>query len=270
MRQNKILEQFRLDGENAVVTGGCGKLGPWWVKTLVEAGGEVVIIDLPGTKIPETLVKLPKQSQKRIKFYEADITDLRSLSAAHKLIKKEMGLVQILVNNAGIDIPPVKCAEVVNPDELLPKYRKMWDVNVQGIVNCIEEFKEDMIKNGGGSIINIGSLYSERSPFPGLYDHLGFDKPWAYGSTKAAVDQLTRHYATRLARYGIRVNTLSPGGVLDVQDKEFVRKYSARVPLGRMVQKEKDLGGPLIFLASAASNYITGINLQVNGGYTAW
>lgn len=270
MRQNKVSEQFRLDGKNAVVTGGCGKLGPWWVNALVEVNAKVAIIDLPGIKIPGTLEKLPKHLQKKIRFYKADITDLKSLSSAHKLIKKEIGFVQILVNNAGIDVPPVKSGEAVNPDELLSRYRKMWDVNVQGIVNCTEEFKEDMVKNSDGSIINIGSLYLERSPFPGLYDHLGFDKPWAYGSTKAAVDQLTRHYAIRLAKYGIRVNTLSPGGVLDMQDKEFIRKYSTRVPLGRMIQKEKDLGGPLIFLASAASNYITGINLQVNGGYTAW
>jgi NAD(P)-dependent dehydrogenase (short-subunit alcohol dehydrogenase family) len=145
----------------------------------------------------------------------------------------------------------------------------MWDVNVQGVVNCIEEFAPDMKKEKKGSIINIGSLYADVAPNKALYDHIGFDKPWSYGATKAAILQVTRHYAARLGKYNIRVNTISPGGVLGEQDPEFIRKYSERVPMGRMAEKEHDLGGPLVFLASTASRYITGINLQINGGYTA-
>lgn len=241
---------FSLKGKIAIVTGGAGNLGPWWAKALRQAGADVALIDLPQKKMPSSF-----------NSYIADITNPKDLHQVHQKINSDLGLVSILVNNAGIDVPPG--APVSN-------YHQLWEVNVQGLVNCIEEFLPDMKKIKNGSIINIGSLYLERAPYPGLYSHLNFDKPWAYGATKASVDSITRHYAVRLAKFGIRVNTLSPGGVFNNQDKEFVKKYSARVPLGRMADKEKDLAGPLVFLASEASSYVTGINLQVSGGYTAW
>ena len=268
--RDRLQDIFSLRDEVAVVTGGYGNLGPWWVKALLDANAIVTIIELPNLKIPIELQKLQKEYKKKVRFYEADITDLNNFRSVHKKINKEVGLVSILVNNAGIDVRPSKITKKPDRSQEVIRFRKMWDVNVQGIVNCIEEFLPDMIKKESGSIINIGSLYAEVSPHEGIYNHLGFDKPWAYGATKAAVVQTTRHYATRLAKYGIRVNSLSPGGVLGSQDKEFIRKYSERVPLGRMVEKDKDLAGPLIFLASDASSYVTGINLQVDGGYTAW
>ena len=266
---SKLFSQdlFSLDGKLAVVTGGCGNLGPWWVKALSDFGAKVAIIDLHDVNIPAEL----KNKKDRIKIYYGDITDTKNLSKIHKKINKDSGLVDILVNNAGIDAPPIKQTSKVNEEsESIKSYKKMWSVNVQGLVNCIEQFSIDMRKKKQGSIVNIGSLYMERSPYEGLYTHLNFDKPWAYGATKAAVGQVTRHFATRLSKFGIRINTLSPGGVLGNQDQEFVRKFSQRVPLGRMAYKDKDLAGPLVFLASDASSYVTGINLQINGGYLAW
>lgn len=260
------LESFRLDGKIAVVTGGNGNLGPFWVSALLESGAKVAIIDLRESKTPDIL---RKYSEVQLKAFFADITDLETIYTVHKEINKVFGKVDILVNNAGIDAPPIHSNSNEDSKARDNRFNKMWEVNVQGIVNCIDEFFPDM-KKTGGSIINIGSLYMERSPYEGLYTHLGFDKPWAYGATKAAVGQVTRHYATRLARCGIRVNTLSPGGILGNQDKQFIMKYSSRVPQGRMVDRELDLGGPLVFLASDAASYVTGVNLQVNGGYTAW
>lgn len=248
MSENQ-LDLFRLDGKIAVVTGGLGNLGPWWAKALKSAGAKVALIDISD------------KNNSDYNYYKTDITNLQELKAAHKKINKDLGSVSILVNNAGIDAPPG--AKISN-------YSNLWEVNVQGLVNCIEEFIPDMKRAQRASIINIGSLYLERSPDERLYSHTGFDKPWAYGASKAAVDAVTRHFATRLAKYAIRVNTLSPGGVFNNQDKEFVKKYSQKVPLKRMADKEKDLAGPLIFLASEASSYVTGINLQVNGGYTSW
>lgn len=240
---------FSLKGKIAVVTGGAGNLGPFWVDALTQIGTKVAVIDLPQSK------------KTKAKIYKCDITDTRDLIRVHSEINRDLGLISLLVNNAGIDAPPgIKIED----------YSKIWQVNVQGAVNCIEEFIPEMKKAKNASIINIGSLYLERSPDKRLYAHLNSDKPWAYGASKAALHSVTRHYATRLAEFGIRVNTLSPGGVFNNQDKEFIKKYSAKVPLARMANKEKDLAGPLIFLASDASSYVTGINLQVNGGYTAW
>jgi NAD(P)-dependent dehydrogenase (short-subunit alcohol dehydrogenase family) len=130
-----------------------------------------------------------------------------------------------------------------------------------------------MAEGGGGSIVNIGSLYASVSPDQRFYDHLPgsfpFIKSPAYGASKAGVVNLSKYFATHWAARGVRVNTLSPGGVLAGQDEQFKAKYGARVPLGRMARAE-DLQGPLVFLASRASAYVTGHELRVDGGFTAW
>jgi NAD(P)-dependent dehydrogenase (short-subunit alcohol dehydrogenase family) len=130
-----------------------------------------------------------------------------------------------------------------------------------------------MTARGRGSIINIGSLYASVSPDQRFYSHLAGDLPFlkspAYGASKAGVVNLTKYFATLWGDNGVRVNTLSPGGVLAGQDADFRAKYASRVPLGRLAQPE-DLGGPLLFLASAASAYVTGHELRVDGGFTAW
>jgi NAD(P)-dependent dehydrogenase (short-subunit alcohol dehydrogenase family) len=130
-----------------------------------------------------------------------------------------------------------------------------------------------MAEAGRGSIINIGSLYASVAPDMRFYNHLGFEppflKPPAYGASKAGVVNLTRYLAAFWGPAGLRVNALSPGGVSGGQDPEFRRKFCDRVPLGRMAEQE-DLTGPLLFLASDASAYVTGINLNVDGGFTAW
>src|SRR5581483_8159512 len=130
-----------------------------------------------------------------------------------------------------------------------------------------------MAARGRGSIVNIGSLYASVSPDQRFYDHMPGDVPFlkspAYGASKAAVVNMTKYFATLWGPHGVRVNTLSPGGVVGAQDEQFKRKYGARVPLGRMAQFE-DLKGPLVFLASRASSYVTGHELRVEGGFTAW
>jgi len=130
-----------------------------------------------------------------------------------------------------------------------------------------------MAQRGGGSVINIGSLYASVSPDPHFYDHLAGNAPFikapAYGASKAGVVSLSKFFATHWAAAGVRVNTLSPGGVLAGQDEQFKAKYGARVPLRRMAEAE-DLKGPLVFLASPASSYVTGHELRVEGGFTAW
>jgi len=134
-------------------------------------------------------------------------------------------------------------------------------------------FGSRMAHRGHGAIVNIGSLYASVSPDARLYEHLPTDppflKPPAYGASKGALVNLTRYLATHWGSRGVRVNALSPGGVEGGQDAEFRGKFTARVPLARMARGE-DLGGPLIFLASAASAYVTGIELRVDGGFTAW
>jgi NAD(P)-dependent dehydrogenase (short-subunit alcohol dehydrogenase family) len=149
----------------------------------------------------------------------------------------------------------------------------MVEVNLLGTFQMTQVFGSHMAERGSGSIINIGSLYASVSPDQRLYEHMPGDLPFlkspAYGASKAAVVNMTRYFAVLWGPRGVRVNTLSPGGVLAGQDDQFKQKYGARVPLGRMAQAD-DLKGPLVFLASSASSYVTGHELKVDGGYTAW
>jgi len=230
-----------LAGRTAVVTGALGNLGPVWCAALADAGATVVGLDVrEGEGVAA-----------------ADVTD----RAALERVLTDVGPPAILVNNAGIDAPPGGAEG---------EFGRTLDVNVTGVYNATQVFGEAMCSARRGSIVNIGSLYASLAPIPELYDHIEppFTKPAAYGASKAAVVNLTRYFARLWGPYGVRVNALSPGGVRGGQDKEFIRKYSERVPLGRMAEPD-DLVGALLFLASDASAYVTGQELRVDGGFTA-
>ena len=151
--------------------------------------------------------------------------------------------------------------------------RRTFEVNFLGAFQVLQVFGEGLASSGMGSAINIGSLYSVVSPDQRFYDHLPvqppFLKPPAYGASKAALANLTQFLSTLWGPTGVRVNTLSPGGVEGGQDVHFKSKFTARVPLGRMATLD-DLRGPFLFLASDASRYVTGVNLMVDGGFTTW
>jgi NAD(P)-dependent dehydrogenase (short-subunit alcohol dehydrogenase family) len=252
---------LRLDGRVAVVTGAAGKLGPTWMRALADAGATVVGIDVEGSDaIADELIR-------------ADVTDRQALAVARDRIADVAGTPTVLVNGAGIDQPPDPDSPTYAIEDVpLEDFRRMFDVNLAGTFNAIQVFGPGMRDAGGGSIVNIGSLYASVAPDPALYDHLAaeppFLKPPAYSASKAAVVALTRYFARLWGADGVRVNTLSPGGVRDGQDADFSAKYCARVPLGRMAEPD-DLAGPLLFLASDASSYMTGHELRVDGGFTA-
>jgi NAD(P)-dependent dehydrogenase (short-subunit alcohol dehydrogenase family) len=265
----------RLDGKTAVVTGALGRLGWVWCKTLLEAGARVAAMDLPGRPVLEALTRLREAfPDSRLVLFEGDVVSRPSLLAAAEAIRGRLGPIDVLVNNAGIDAPPDAQARTFTLPELDPEvFRLTMDVNVLGAFQCMQIFATDMLARRAGSIINIGSLYASVSPDPRFYDHFAVDppflKPPAYGASKAALVNLTKYLATHWGPSGVRVNVLSPGGVEGGQDAEFKRKFSDRVPLRRMCTLE-DLEGPLRFLASGDSSYVTGIDLRVDGGFTAW
>ncbi len=241
-----------LAGKLAVVTGASGNLGPVWCQALEGAGMRVVRIDVQ----PADGVEV------------ADVTDGDALRA----IRERIGAPDVLVNNAGIDQPPDPAKgggiEGVDADEFL----RVLDVNTRGVFVVTQVFGSAMAEAGRGSIVNIGSLYSVIAPEPRFYDHMDMDppflKPAAYGASKAGVINLTRYFARLWGPTGVRVNALTPGGVHGGQDPEFLSKFTARVPFARMAEAA-DLGGPLVFLASEASSYLTGHHLLVDGGFTA-
>lgn len=267
--------RFSLEFEIAVVTGALGKLGPIWIEALLGAGASVCAIDLADTHISEEFDRLQLHSgETQLQLIRADVRDRESLEAACENCLDTFGVPSILVNNAGIDRPPANSKVGYRLAEIpLEENRQIFEVNTLGLFQVTQVFGSRMVAAGRGSIINIGSLYASVSPDDRFYDHIPGDppflKPPAYGASKAAVVNLTRYLATLWAPHGVRVNALSPGGVLGGQDDEFKRKFCNRVPLGRMAEAG-DLHGPLLFLASPASSYVTGTELIVDGGFTAW
>ena len=235
-----------LAGRVAVVTGALGILGPVWTEALAGAGATVVGLDV----------------REGDGVVQADVTDRAALAAALARVEAEHGVPSVLVNNAGVDVPPGAGDDA--------GFSATLEVNVTGVFNATQVFGQAMCEAGGGSIVNIGSLYASIAPIPAFYDHIDppFTKPAAYGASKAAVVNLTRYFARLWGPYGVRVNALSPGGVRGGQDAEFVRKYSERVPLGRMAEPG-ELAGAMLFLCSDASAYVTGQELRVDGGFTA-
>jgi NAD(P)-dependent dehydrogenase (short-subunit alcohol dehydrogenase family) len=270
-----LKDLFSLKGEVAVVTGALGKLGPIWIETLLEADAKVFALDHPNAQISEGYKSLQKRfDAKQLRLASADVRERRALEAASQKCLDAFGVPSVLVNNAGIDQPPGLpdkgcCLEEIPFEQI----REVFEVNALGLFLVTQVFGGQMAKAGRGSIINIGSLYASVAPDSRFYNHIKCDppflKPPAYGASKAAVVNLTRYLATLWAPCGVRVNALSPGGVSGDQDAEFRRKFCERVPLGRMAEAS-DLSGPLLFLASSASAYVTGIELVVDGGFTAW
>jgi NAD(P)-dependent dehydrogenase (short-subunit alcohol dehydrogenase family) len=265
---------FRLDDEVAVVTGACGKLGPVWVEALLEAGARVAALDLAGVTASAAFKAVACRAGDALHRIDCDITDRASIEAAAARVVADLGEASILVNNAGIDQPPDSPGDRHSLHELpIDSFRHMVEVNLLGTFQVTQVFGARMAARGTGSIINIGSLYASVSPDPHFYEHLAGNVPFikspAYGASKAGVVSLSKFFATHWAGSGVRVNTLSPGGVLAGQDEQFKAKYGARVPLRRMAQAD-DLKGPLVFLASQASSYVTGHELRVDGGFTAW
>lgn len=256
-----------LTGRTAVVTGAVGRLGPVWVRSLLDAGAKVSAWVLPGSDAGAFA------STPEVEVVEADVTDRASLERALDAIVNRLGVPDVLVNNAGIDQPPAAGRGTLIEDIDAAGFLKVLEVNTLGAFQAMQVVGGAMARGDGGSIVNIGSLYAGVSPDARMYDHFEMDppfiKPPAYGASKAGLINLTRFFATHWAPHGVRVNALSPGGVAGGQDDEFVRKFTARVPLGRLAVAS-DLGGPLVFLASDASAYITGIELKVDGGFTAW
>jgi NAD(P)-dependent dehydrogenase (short-subunit alcohol dehydrogenase family) len=247
----------------AVVTGALGKLGPSLVDALADAGATVVGLDL----------RNGIAGSRGVRVLAADVLDRAALDEALRSIEREHGTPSVLVNAAGMDQPPEAAGDTFRIEDVpLDDFRRTLDVNLTGAFNSCQVFGSAMRDAGYGSVVNIGSLYASVAPDPSLYDHLEVDppflKPAAYGASKAGVVQLTRYLARLWGPSGVRVNVLSPGGVAGDQDEEFLRKYTARVPLGRMASLD-DLGGPLVFLASDASAYVTGQEVRVDGGFTA-
>ncbi len=266
--------KLSLPGEVAIVTGVCGRLGRIWATALLEAGADVVGMDI--LQDPTGFMKNAESCTGAGRYVgvQADVTRRDSLENARNMLADQVGPPSILVNNAGIDQPPsAEAGSWLFEDVPEDLSALVLDVNAIGVLRACQVYGPEMVRRRRGSIINIGSLYGTVAPDPRMYAHLDLDppflKPPAYGMSKAGVGALTRYLAVLWGAAGVRVNTLSPGGVLGDQDIAFRRKFVAGIPMGRMAGPQ-DLTGPLLFLASDLSRYVNGIELIVDGGYVCW
>ena len=273
-----IQEKFDLKGRTAVVTGGAGLLGGEFCRTLAEAGANVSVVDLNTASAQKVAASLSK-SGLQARAFTVDITDPGSIAAMVAAILGEFGRLDILVNCAALD--PKFDAGAVNrgitpgsfEDFPLDDWNAALNVNLTGLFLVTQACVKPMLEHGKqGSIINICSTYGLNGPDQRIYVKQGVRvayKPVYYTVTKAGVLGFTRYLAAYYAGTRIRVNALTPGGVFNDHEDYFVKNYSAKTILGRMAERD-EMNGALLFLASDASSYMTGGNLVVDGGWTAW
>jgi len=270
-----VLNMFELTGRAAVVTGGAGLLGGEFCRALGEAGASVVVADRIGEAARATAAHLSADGLRTLAV-ETDITSPDSVAELMRACRAAFGRLDILVNSAALD-PKFDREHSDRPagafeDFPLEAWNAALAVNLTGSFLCAQAAAPVMLEQGRGSIINLCSTYGLVGPDQRIYERPGEAprfKPVYYSVTKAGILGLTRYLATYYGGKGIRVNALTPGGVFNDHDETFVRNYSARTVLGRMARKD-EMSGALLFLASEASSYMTGANLVVDGGWTAW
>ncbi|HKB86904.1 MAG TPA: SDR family oxidoreductase [Ignavibacteriaceae bacterium] len=264
---------FSLKNKVAVVTGALGLLGKQHCFALSEAGAAVVVCDLDGNSCNDFAFSLEGDSMGT----GVDITSTGSIEDLKANILNKYRKIDILVNNAAINDMfenPSAAAEFSKFENYpLELWNKSLSVNITGTFLCSQILGSQMANQGYGSIINIASTYGIVAPDQSIYRNengsQSFYKSPAYPVTKGAVISFTRFLAAYWGKKGVRVNCLSPGGVENNQDEYFINNYSRRTPLGRMAAPS-DYKGAIVFLASEASLYMTGANLIVDGGWTAW
>jgi len=268
---------FSVAGKIAVVTGGLGQLGREFAASLAKAGAKVAIFSRRPVAAAEVERLFPGLGAS-IRVYEANVTDKAALEAATAQLTADWGVPDVLVNNAGIDSKPDGGADQNGPFETYPQkyWNEIIDVNLTGVMLCSQVIGAKMAEKRRGSIINVGSIYGIVSPNQALYayrearDGVPFIKAVSYAASKSGLVNLTRYVATYWAEKNVRCNLISFGGVKTGSfDKEFVENFLERVPMRRQAEKG-EFNGVVQFLASDASSYMTGSNVVVDGGFTAW
>ncbi|NJD59739.1 MAG: SDR family oxidoreductase [Anaerolineae bacterium] len=276
------MHKFDLTGKVAVVTGGPGLLGREFCRTLAEAGARVGVTDINASAVNALATQLIEAGYHCLGV-ATDVTQPESVQNLVEETLASFGRLDILVNSAALD-PKFDSAAL---DEMakqgavsgafeeypLEQWKAGVDVNLTGMFLCCQAAVKPMLSQGKqGSIINICSTYGLVAPDQRIYQRDGRQtlfKPVYYSVTKAGVLGLTRYLAAYYAGTDIRVNALTPGGIFNAHDETFLKAYTARAVMGRMANKD-EMNGALLFLASEASSYMTGSNLVVDGGWTAW
>jgi NAD(P)-dependent dehydrogenase (short-subunit alcohol dehydrogenase family) len=267
---------FDLTGKVAVVTGAAGIQGVRITRGLAAFGADVAAVDIDRAGAERLAAELKSEYGVRALGIACDVSRPDDVARMVNTVVRELGGVHVLHNNAATKTDDVDAFLAPFESYALATWRAVMAVNLDGMFLVAQAVGRRMIAQGaGGSVIQTASTYGVVGPDQRIYDgseYLGgrrINTPAVYSASKAGVIGLTRYLATYWAGKGIRVNSLTPGGIESGQNETFQRNYGARVPLGRMADRD-EMVGAVVFLASDASSYMTGHNLVVDGGWTVW
>jgi NAD(P)-dependent dehydrogenase (short-subunit alcohol dehydrogenase family) len=270
-----IKERYSLDGKVAVITGGAGILGTRCAEALSEFGAAVAVVDLFEDAAAKVAAGIAERTGRRTIGLRCDVSDTDSVRAMVRAVVSWGGGIDVLHNNAASKSKDLDKFFASTVDYDIEEWRNVMAVNLDGMFLVAQAAGAQMIAQGrGGAVIQTSSIYGVMGPDLRIYEGSRYldrqiTTPAVYAASKAGVVGLSRYLATTWAIHGIRVNTVTPGGIQSGQNEEFVRRYSDRVPLGRM-GKPDEIASAVAFLASDASSYMTGQNLIVDGGLHAW
>lgn len=262
-----IAQLSDLSGRIAIVTGGAGHIGRAAAEALLELGAQVVLADAKAEACHDAVAALAASG--RAHPFAVDLIEENATREFVRRVGRQFGRLDVVVHSAGY----VGTTQLPGWGEPFGRQSvAAWDaamrVNLTAAFVIAQEAQTLLTQSTRGSIVLVSSIYGHVGPDPKLYDETGLQNPTAYGVSKAGLIQLARYLATLLAP-AIRVNSLSPGGVARRQPDVFVQRYVDRTPLARMASEE-DLKGAIAYLASDLSAYVTGHDLVVDGGWTAW
>lgn len=268
-------DKYNLKGKSAIITGGAGIIGQHFCKGMAQAGANVAVVDLNYDAAVNLANELYQTYGVHTKGISCDITNPADVSKMTQEVVGEFGQINILHNNAAGKSNDLNAFFAPFEEYSLDQWRKIMEVNIDGMFLVAQAVGKQMVKqNSGGSIIQTSSIYGIMGPDHRIYEGSFYldrqiNTPAVYSASKAAVIGLTKYLATYWANKGIRVNTISPGGIESGQNEEFSKRYSARIPMGRMAHAE-EMVGALLYLSSEASSYVTGQNIVIDGGLSAW
>jgi len=271
----KYRNQFNLNGRTAVVTGATGVLGRRFCAGLAEFGAKIAVIDLDKNDSVQFAKDLQNLYGKKCIGLSCDISSPESVKSMVNEVEDILGPIDILHNNAATKGSDLKKFFKPLEDYSLETWREVMSVNLDGLFLVAKEVGSRMAVRGRGSIIQTASIYgSTMGPDQRIYKDseymgLSINTPPVYSASKGGVVGLSNYLATYWAKNGVRVNTLTPGGVESGQNNIFSNNYSSRVPMARMANAD-EMVGTLVFLSSDASSYITGQNIFIDGGLSAW
>ena len=273
LRVEPAMKTFRqltdLQGRVACITGGAGHIGRAMGEVLAELGAAVVVADLSETRCQETAAAFESAYGAVAMPLELDVSDEKAVRAVPAAIAERFGRLDILINCAAlVNTTNLKGWVAPFAEQSAEAWRLALEVNLTGPFILTQACAEMLTASGRGSVINVGSIYGVVGPDMRLYEGTAMGNPAAYGTSKGGLMQLTRWLATVMAP-AVRVNAITPGGLWRDQPEAFHQRYVEKTPLKRM-GSEEDFKGATAYLASDLSAYVTGQNLIVDGGWTAW